>query len=250
MPLLLDGFLWLLLSLVPLLVLQRLLHRELQLILALFIRPVDLALWFYAFLFFPGVLLHEGSHFLAAKLMGVRTYHFSLIPRWVDEDALSFGHVVLQSSGACSSAVIGAAPLITGGLFVALVGLVHLNLPAVWDAIWLGDGVALAAAWQALLERPAFWLWFYLLFTVSSTMLPSASDRQGWLPFMLVLLLLLGVSLLAGAGPWMLAHLSAPLNQGLRLVAAVFAVSAGVHLVLLLPCYVLRKLLLRIRGLR
>jgi hypothetical protein len=92
-------------------------------------------------------------------------------------------------------------------------------------------------------------LWFYLTFATSSTMLPSSSDRRAWLPLSLVAALLLGISLLAGAGPWMLIHLTPPLNQFMRVVAAIFGISLAIHSILLLPFWVLRKLLSRITGL-
>ena len=74
------GLLWLILALGPLLILQRLLHREIQLIFLYITRRVDLAMALFSLLFFPGVLLHEGSHFLAARLLGVRTGGFSILP--------------------------------------------------------------------------------------------------------------------------------------------------------------------------
>ena len=68
-----DGFLWLLLMLGPLLILQRSLHREIQSVFLLITRRPEIAIALFSLLFFPGVLLHESSHFLMAKLLNVPT---------------------------------------------------------------------------------------------------------------------------------------------------------------------------------
>ena len=94
-----------------------------------------------------------------------------------------------------------------------------------------------------------FWLWFYLAFTVSSMMLPSASDRRAWIPLTLGLIILLVMALFAGAGPWMLSHLAPTFNDALQALAIMFGISAFLHFALILPVFGLRKLLSRITGL-
>ena len=59
-----DGILWLLLTLGPLIFLQRALHRAIQTVFLLITRRADITVALFSLLFFPGVLLHEGSHFL------------------------------------------------------------------------------------------------------------------------------------------------------------------------------------------
>ncbi len=80
-------------------------------------------------------------------------------------------------------------------------------------------------------------------------MLPSASDRRAWLPLIIAIVLLVGLGLLAGAGPWLVDHLAVPLNQALRAMAAVVGISVGIHLILAIPIYSLRRLLNRVTHL-
>lgn len=184
-----------------------------------------------------------------ARLLGVRTGRFSLLPRPLKNGRLQLGFVETSSTDLLRDAFIGAAPLLAGGALVAYVGLIHLDLAGLWQRVTTGSA---ANGWQALGAFPAspdFWLWLYLSFAVSSTMLPSSSDRRAWLPVSLVILLLLGASLLAGAGPWLAANLAAPLNRFLRIVAAVFGISLALHLIFLLPFWLLRRLLSRMLGL-
>ncbi len=246
----LNGLWWLLLALGPLIVFQRALHRELQAVLFLIFRRQEFALILFSILLFPGVLLHESSHFVVARLLRVRTGRFSLIPQPLPNGRLQLGFVETARADFGRDALIGAAPLLAGGLFVAYAGLVRLDLAAVWDSLALGELTSAFAALAAIYARPDFWLWFYLTVAVSSTMLPSTSDRRAWLPLVLVLSTLLGAALFFGAGPWMSANLLPWLDQALGAVAVVFTISALVNLAVLFPTWILRTLLNKVTGLK
>lgn len=243
MPATLTSLWWLLLSLVPLLLLQRMLHREVQTIFLLITRRSDLSIALFAVTFFPGVLLHEGSHYLAARLLRVRTGRFSIIPRPLPNGRLQMGYVETATSDWVRDTLIGAAPLISGGLFVAYAGLAQLGFLELWQMYAAGGLDAAVALLAQIGERSDFWVWFYLTLVVSSTMLPSASDRRAWLPLGLTLLALLGASLLTGAGPWLEQQVAPLLSELLLSVAVVFAISAMMHLLLALPLWILRSVL-------
>ncbi len=245
-----DGFVWLLLLLAPLLFLQRNLHREIQGIFLLLTRRPDISLALFSLLFLPGVLLHETSHFLLSKLLGVPTGRISLLPRSMENGRLQLGYVETGRTDIFRDALIGMAPLISGGVCVALTGLRGLGLDGLWTAIVSDQGATLGAAVQVVAARSDFWLWFYLTFAISSTMLPSASDRRAWLPLLLVFSILLGVVLFAGAGPWLVQHLASPLNSSLRALAAVFGVSIVVHVVILIPAWIIRKSISKVTRLQ
>lgn len=234
----------------PLLISQRWLHREIQLVFYLLTRRPTASLVLFSLLFFPGVFVHEVSHYLAARLLGVRTGALSLMPGLMPDGKLRLGYVETAQTDVLRESLIGAAPLITGGALVAYLGISRLGLVPLAGLIRAGDWPAF---WQGLENLPNhtdFWLWFYLAFTISSTMLPSASDRRAWLPVGLVLLALPLAALLAGAGPWMLENLAPWLNRAFWAVATVFGVSLALHITILLPFRLLRELLLRLTGQR
>ncbi|NLG99757.1 MAG: hypothetical protein GX491_20570 [Chloroflexi bacterium] len=234
----------------PLLFAQRWLHREIQMVLLLLTRRPLIALGLFSLLFFPGVLLHELSHFAMAWLLRVRTGRFSLLPSLTEDGKLRLGYVETEEADLLREALIGSAPLLTGGAAVAYLGINHLGLLPAASALLQRDWPAL---WQALAALPSqadFWLWFYLAFTISSTMLPSASDRRAWLPLVLVLLALVGLALFAGAGPWMFDHLAPWLNRAVRSLATVFGISLALHLVMLIPLRLVRGFISGITGLR
>ena len=245
-----DGFFWLLVLLAPLLFMQRSLHREIQGIFLLITRRADISLALFSLLFFPGVLLHELSHFFMSRLLGVPTGRISLLPRTLEDGRLQLGYVETGRTDIFRDAMIGMAPLLAGGICVTLTGMRGLGLDGVWAAMVSDQGVAFSQAIRGVIERPDFWLWFYMTFVISSTMLPSASDRRAWLPLLLVLSILLGIVLLAGAGPWLVEHLAPAVNSGLRALAAVFGISVGVHALILVPMWLLRKLISKVTHLQ
>lgn len=248
MPEYLDGLLWLLLLLGPLLILTRRLHRETQAIFLLVTRRPEIALTLFAVIFFPGVFIHETSHFVMARLLGVHTGRFSLIPQPTPQGRLQLGYVETAKSDWLRDSLIGAAPLILGGVFVAYAGLVQLDLNALWGE-WseLGPSAFLQVV-GSIYHQPDFWLWFYLIFAVSSTMLPSPADRRAWLPLFVVIGILITLSALAGAGPWLMANLAPALNSLLQTLAAVFAISVVSHLILFLPFWGAHRLLTLLTG--
>lgn len=234
----------------PLLFAQRWLHQEIQYIFLLLTRRQTVSLGLFSLLFFPGVLLHEVSHYVMAFLLGVHTGRFSLLPDLMPDGKLRLGYVETASTDIFRDALIGAAPLITGGVAVGYLGINRLGLGPVVAALEQTDWAGLSQALVALPGREDFWLWFYLTFTISSTMLPSASDRRAWLPIGLVVVGLVLLALVAGAGPWMLANVAPWLAWGLHSLATVFGISLALHLVLLIPLRLLRELLSAVTGMK
>jgi len=243
-----DGLLWLLVALAVFVFLQRLLHSEIQAFFLILTRRPGMTQVLFALIFFPGVLLHELSHFLSAKLLGVQTGNFSLIPQAQPDGKLRLGYVETASGGFVRDALIGAAPLVTGGLFVAYAANHQMHILPLWDLMRSADWGAFLVMLGSVPYSPDFWLWFYLTFTISSTMMPSQSDRHAWMPLGFLVLGLAAAATLAGAGAWMLANMAPPFNQFLRALAMIFGLSGGLHLLLILPFLVLHRILVRLTG--
>ena len=244
----LESLLYLILLIVPLLFLQRFLQREIQSIFLLITRQPEISMALFSLLFFPGVLLHETSHFLMANVLGVRTGRFSLIPKKMGNGKLQLGYVETASSDFVRDALIGAAPLIVGGIFVAYVGISRLEINSLWESLAQGQASSIRVALKSIADHPDFWLWFYLTFTISSTMMPSASDRRAWLPLILIIAIISGSVLVLGAGPWLLSQLGSIIKSALDAITIIFGTTVLIHLLLLPPAWIMRKLLSRISG--
>jgi hypothetical protein len=242
----LDGVIWLAFSLGLLLFLQRNLHKEVQILFLFLTRRIDITVILFSVLFIPGILLHEGSHFAMARLVGVPTGRFSILPRSVGKGKLQLGFVETASTDWFRDALIGMAPLFCGGLVVAYIGVIQLNLLSLAQELYLNGLEAFIYSFRDLVIQPDFWLWFYLALVISSTMLPSETDRRAWLPLGLMLAIVVGFGLILGAGPWMAAHLAEPFNQIIKAVSIVFGISAALHMILV-PCvWLLRRILGRL----
>lgn len=244
-----DGLLWLLITLVLLLFLQRALQREIQAIFLILTRNPNITIGVFSLIFLPGVFLHELSHLVMAKILGVRTGRFSLFPRVLKGGRVQLGYVEAAHSDILRDSLVGVAPLISGMLWVAFVSVSRLHLVILWDTLRNGQWGLFIAGLQTLPTQPDFWVWFYLTFAVSTTMMPSESDRHAWRPLGIVAGLLLALVLLTGAGPWMLNNLAPPINQFLRGTALILLVSVIVHVFLIFPLLIVHRLLSRLTGL-
>jgi hypothetical protein len=242
-----DGLFWLVLILVLLVFLQRWLHREIQAVFLIVTRRAQATALIFSFIFIIGIFLHELSHFLVAKLLRVGTGRFSIIPAQMPGGTLRLGYVEIANGGILRDSLIGAAPLVTGCLCVAYAA-IRLEMPFFWDLVRHAQFELFWQGIASLKSLPYFWLWLYLAFEVSSTMMPSASDRHAWIPLGVVVSVLFGLTLLAGAGPWMLEHLAAPVNSFLKGLAAIFGMSGLVQLVSTLPFALVHRLLSRLTG--
>jgi hypothetical protein len=202
----------------------------------------------FSLIFLPGVFLHELSHYLMAKSLRVPTGRFSVIPQPLPDGRLMLGYVETAKSDILRDSLIGAAPLIAGTVFVAYVAVYRLDMRVLWDVLRNGQFNLFWMGIRALPYAENFFLWFYLAFAVSSTMLPSQSDRHAWLELVISTGVLFSIALLIGAGPWMLSNLAPLVNNFLSSVAVIFGLSAVVHGVLVLPTAFIHRLLTRATG--
>ncbi len=160
--------------------LSRWINRQVQVIGLRVTGSSTVAILLYYLLMFPGILLHELSHYLTAQLLGMKVGKFSMGPR-KRRNAIELGSVTVSSGGAVRDSLVGLAPFLFGTAVLLLVSY------QVFDVDALGRRLA-AEGWQgmlAILDRiwlvPDFWVWAYVIFVVSNAMTPSPADRQPWL---------------------------------------------------------------------
>jgi hypothetical protein len=241
--------LWLATTLTLLLVIERWIHRHLQGTMLLLTGDPDIATVLYALPLLPGILLHESSHALAAILLGVQVGRISIRPKRAGQ-RVQLGFVPVEKTDAVRASLIGLAPLLAGSAATLLIGHLVFGMGSVEEAFTAGDWASLATGLLRTMKTPDAWVWVYVIFAVSNTMLPSRADRQAWTPVILFLLVL-GVAIWAiGLWPAIVEGLSEPLAVALRWLATMCTLTIAVDLPFVLLLASAERLLERAKGLQ
>lgn len=130
-------------------------------------------------IFLPGIIVHELSHLLMAKLLGLRAGRFRVWPE-VQRDSIGLGSVSVEQADAVRGSLVGAAPLITGTALLTLLGLYVLRADEVVELLAYGDWSALVSAFWGAMQGPDGLVATYAMFAIGNMMMPSRSDRQAW----------------------------------------------------------------------
>lgn len=228
---------------------DRWLHRHLQGVMYLLSSDEEIALWLYAIILLPGVLLHEISHALVAAVVGVKIGRINILPRRVGK-RIQLGFVPVQQTDFARASLIGAAPLIFGGLAVILIGYNIFGTPEVIAALTAQDWLGALEGVSAALHAPDAWIWAYLVFTIGNTMLPSRSDIHAW-PFLgFVAVVLAVVMLLLGGGALLLNGLGQVLTIAVRWIILLGGSTLLIDIPFFAVIIVAQKLLEHVKGVR
>lgn len=247
----LMSFFWVAMALPVLLLLQRWIHRHLRGVAYLLTRRQSWAVLIYALILFPGVLLHELSHWLFANLLGVRTGAVSLLPQQQRDGSIRLGYVEYyrhRTLDPVRESLIGGAPLITGTLAILLIGIRVFDVPGLAGAVGSGEIANLTEALGLLFATPDFFVWLYLLFAISNAMLPSPSDRRAWPAFIVLLLAGAGLVYLLELQHVLVAGLSGPVTTLFGFLGLAFTLAAGVDLVFMFVLYLVESLVSRLKN--
>jgi hypothetical protein len=249
----LMPLIWVAITLPILFILQRWIHRHLHGLAYLITQSRNGAVILYAIVLFPGVLLHELSHFVTAILLGVRTGSFSVLPKAKSDGSIQLGYVEYYKSskvGPIRESLIGSAPLITGTAVILIIAFNIFNVTSLATAVESGDVEKLTQALSTLFSTSDFLLWLYILFAISNAMMPSASDRRAWPAFILILLVVFAILFLIGLQDVVLAGLAGPVATVFGYLGLAFSLTISVDLFVMLFIYLLEWLVGRIRGVR
>lgn len=244
-------FFWVALTLPFLLLLQRWIHRHLRGVAYLLTGNKSWAVLIYAIILFPGVVLHELSHWLSARLLGIRTGSISLMPRTLKDGSIQLGYVEYYKGRTLDpirESVVGGAPLIIGTAVVLLIGLQIFNVEILSAAVQSGEVDRLTRALAQLFTTPDFFVWLYLIFAISNAMMPSPSDRRAWPAFVVVLVVFAFVLYLFQVQDVVLAELSGAVVTLFGYLGLAFSLAIGVDLLVILVIYTFERLVSRMKG--
>ncbi len=164
-------------------------------------RSHQVATFFMFLVLAPGIFVHELSHWLMARLLGVKTTGFRVWPKRTRRGQIQLGAVEVRGGGWLSMALIGMAPFLVGTLALVLLG------------GWLRGAATGMADWRAWFSPAGWervraffqqgdWPWrFYAMWVISNAMMPSAADREPVRPVLVGVVLLAGIAYMAGLIP-------------------------------------------------
>lgn len=215
-------FIWVAVALLVLIVMQRWIHAHLHGLSLLITGRPQWAVALYAIILFPGVLLHEVSHWLMATVLGVRTGSMSLVPRLKPDGSVQLGYVEYykgKTLGPIRESLIGGAPLLAGTAVILLIGFRVFSVTSLAAAVQTGSIDSLTLALGDIFATNDILVWLYLLFAISNAMLPSPSDRRAWPAFLLIMAVLTAVLFLIGLDDEIMAGLACPPPPSLAISA-------------------------------
>jgi hypothetical protein len=219
-------------TLLALFFVQRWITGSLQEVSIRWVGDPDVALIIYFVLVLPGVIIHELSHWLMAKLLGVRVSRPQIGPvRKGRSRRVSLGSVRVGKVDPVRASLIGVAPLLGGSAVILLVGNLVLGVGELASAM-TGQGLEVILDGLEQMVRVAdFWLWLYLIFAVSNAMLPSESDMAAVRPVLIFLGIVAAILLIVTGIPAIPPTAVEAVNAIAGYLAAAFGLTLGVDMV-------------------
>ncbi len=230
--------------LLPLIYLERWIHKHLYGVGWLLTQDKERATILYYLILLPGVFLHEFTQWLMAGALDVKTSKIKVWPRPQKDGTLRFDFVKVRKTTRFRATVIGIVPLLSG------IG-IALFMQSIPDALATGDLPVVLAEFRRLLSTPDFWLWLYLLFAIGNAMMPTPSDRQDW-PLLAGIFAVVSVFLVAiGLGEEVLVPtLQGPIARILGILVTAFGSILVLDVFVVLGLGLLERALERVTGKR
>jgi hypothetical protein len=222
-------------TLLPLLGAKRLITRFLQELSMRWMGDPDVALMIYFVVVLPGVVVHELSHWLMAKLLGVKVSKPSIGPvRKGRSRRISLGSVRIGKADPVRASLIGLAPLLSGTAIILLIGILVLDVGNLAGAAIAQGPEAILVRLEQALQVADFWLWLYLVFAISNAMLPSEADMIAVRPVLLFLGIAAAILLIAGGVPTIPEEVVRGLNSVAGYLATAFGLTLAVDVAFML----------------
>lgn len=141
-------------------------------------RNQKITIFFFAFLFLPGTIIHELSHAIAASILGVRVGKMELMPEYI-QGGLRLGSVQVGKTDIIRNFFIGIAPFISGTILLLII-------------IYLILSFSLIASFGIII------LSLYFVFAIANTMFSSKKDMEGAIEFFILVTVFLLVFYILG----------------------------------------------------
>ncbi len=205
---------------------------------------------YYAF-FFPGILLNQITVWAVAGFLNVRAKRSIAWPQKQEIGELNLNFVQLSKNvDPLRLAIISVAPLIIGMLLTWHIANNILSIQTfitmMGQSGFLGN---VAEAVGKLTAAQDFWLWVYIAFTISNTMMPKFSNLRGWriiIGFFVVIVIALYAM---GVGNQVVMdNLLGPVSKSLNSLSSIFAIIIGLDIFMVAVLGTLEAIIERVTG--
>ena len=235
-------------TLMPLLLAKRLITRNLQELSLRWVGDSDVALVVYFVIVLPGVVVHELSHWTMAKILRVRVGKLSIGPsRKGRSRRVTLGSVRVGAVDPLRASLIGLAPLLGGTAIILAIGILVLDVGNLAQTMVDSGLEGILTALERGVQVADFWLWLYIIFSVSNAMLPSESDMAAVRPVLIFLGIAAAILLLVGGVPSIPPDVVLIVNAIAGYLATAFALTLAVDAVFMLGVLLLLWLTRRLQ---
>lgn len=222
------------------------LHRHIQALAFLLTGNPGCAVRLLFYLLLPGIFLHELSHYLAAKILLVPVKSFDIGIGRARSRQVSLGSVNVARSDPVRESIIGAAPFI--------VGIGAIWLIASWGFGLTGEtNLSIAPVPERVQEYSRDWrkwLDLYLIFAVSTAMIPSESDRAPWGPVLIGTVFGIAALFLLGWTPRVPPDIIMLSQRVLNALTFALGIAVIVNGIVAIALWILERMIERVSGRR
>ncbi len=205
---------------------------------------------YYAF-FLPGIILNQFVFWLVAGFLNVSAERSIAWPEKQEIGELKLDFIRLSKNvSPLRFALISTAPLLVGMLAVWQIANNVLNVPAFLTEMNEGGFlINLSTAINHFTNAPDFWIWVYLAFAVSNTMMPNFANLRGWRIVLIILGCIIAAFYILGAGDQVVMNnLRGPVTDALNSLSSVFAIIIGFDVFMVAVLGTIEAIIERITG--
>lgn len=204
---------------------------------------------YYAF-FLPGILINQVVFWLTAGFMNVRAQSVVAWPQKQEIGELKLDFVRLSNKvDPVRLALISTTPLLVGLVLIWHIANNVLNVPTFLNEINQTSSAGLLLTIGNFTATADFWIWVYLAFTISNTMMPNLDNLRGWRIVLIALAIGLAILFAIGAGDQViLANLRGPITDTLNGLSSIFAIIIGLDLFAVAVLGTIEAIIERITG--
>ena len=205
---------------------------------------------YYAF-FLPGIILNQFIFWLAAGFLNVSAERTIEWPQKQEIGELKLDFIRLSKNVTpFRLAIISTAPLLVGMFTVWHIANNILSVPGFLTEMNIGGSlVNLSTALSHFTNAPDFWIWVYLAFAISNTMMPNFANLRAWRIILAIIGILIAALYILGAGDQVvMSNLRGPVTDALNSLSSVFAIIIGLDIFMVAVLGTMEAIIERVTG--